>query len=282
MKAVVNPPVFENRKWEQNVVPASLDTYDVPEDPKDKSGGYTVYIPKGWKAGRDISVRMHFHTAGWLISQEAVATGLDGPLVVWNRSGASSAYRVPFEDKERIFRILVKVVELAGKYGAPEGAKIGRIDITSFSAGYGAVREIIKNPAIFKLIRRVVLCDSIYASLEPGLKERRAKTEDVEAWFPLAKAAVRGEKEFLMSFSEVPTSYASTSECGARIAEEVGGVFWPVPTPPPVRPVLDEYRCTQRLDMGGLHLWQYPGSDGTCHVRHVWNLDRLWKALDGR
>lgn len=272
----ITPPVLVKRNWPETTVPAEVASVTIEE----ADGTCALYWPKTWKPTKSAELRIHFHTADWLPVKEHLDAGLTGPLLVWNRPGASSAYRVPFQGTTRFADLVERCKTEMIKAGAAEGFRFDRYRISSFSAGSGAVRELMKDPEVFQKTTRVVLCDSIYASLDESDGSRKAKREDVEAWFPLAEAAVRGEKTFLLTFSEVPTTYASSSESGSAIAAHVGGVFEPAPAVPVAGRPVDQLSPLRRFDKGNLHLWLYPGSDGVAHVIHVHNLARLWKALD--
>ena len=81
------------------------------------------------------------------------------------------------------------------------------------SARSTAVREIIKTPAYVEHIRTIVLADSMYAGLETNAV-RRPPREHIDVWVPFARAAIKGEKTFVFTYSAVPTTtYASSSEC---------------------------------------------------------------------
>ncbi len=148
------------------------------------------------------------------------------------------------------------------------------------SAASGAVRLMVRDPKVFPLLRRVVLADSLYGDLDPTKPGRVPAAEDVDVWLPLAEAAKRGEKTFLITVSEVPTDYASSWECAAAIARAVGGSLAPV-EPGSCSATLDrEHPLKARYDEGFLHIWGYGGADGPAHMSHVHHLADLWMALD--
>lgn len=241
---------------------------------------FSVHLPPSWKPKAREDLTIHFHTSERVSIPAHRRSGLEGPLITLNRPGLSSAYRVPFEDTGRLRRVMNLTAGYLKQKGAPEQMEWANLDISSFSAGYGAVREIVKLPWAFRLIRRVVLADSLYGSLDPDSERRQPTQATIAAWLPLAEAAARGEKTFLITTSEVPTPYASSSECSAAIARHVGGNLTPGPPDPPDLGELSQYRLRDRFDKGRLHLWHYEGSDGASHVAHVWNLGALWRSLD--
>src|SRR3546814_9273417 len=50
--------------------------------------------------------------------------------------------------------------------------RVRSVSITSFSAGYGAVREIVRDPEQWRRVRCIVLLDSMYASYAPDGSKR--------------------------------------------------------------------------------------------------------------
>jgi hypothetical protein len=155
------------------------------------------------------------------------------------------------------------------------------LDITSFSAGYGAVRELVQQPEAFKLIRRVILADSMYGSLTPNMPSRTPLADHVHVWKPLAEAAIRGEKTFCVTFSEVPTpTYASSSEMAVALVTALGGKLDPVELGALEATKDPDFPLRQRFDKGHFHVWGYGGQDGQAHMTHARHLADTWKALD--
>jgi len=192
------------------------------------SGTISLHIPKGYKAPKDglVEITMHFHGASWFIFQEHARRGNGDPVVALELGEGSSAYRIPFEDRDRFRRLLAAVAEVLVARGAPNETTIARVNITSFSAGYGAVRELVKSPEYVSLIQRIVLADSSYGSLdEAALAEGRrvVAREHVEVWAPFARLAMQGEKTFLLTTSDIETpAYASTVEVARALVAELG------------------------------------------------------------
>jgi len=63
--------------------------------------------------------------------------------------------------------------------------QVSQADITSFSAGYGAVRELVQQTGSRSRIRRILLSDSIYAGLVSGADgsgPRVVQPDQIECW----------------------------------------------------------------------------------------------------
>jgi hypothetical protein len=158
------------------------------------------------------------------------------------------------------------------------------VDVSSFSAGYGAVRELVKSPEYCKIIRRIVLLDSMYAGLEPeekGSTNRRPLAAQIDVWVPFARAALRGEKTFVLTHSQVPTTtYASSSECAEALLQRVGGEARAVAANSIPAANDPNFPILARTDRGGFHVWSYGGVDAQAHLTHARHMADVWRALE--
>src|SRR5438034_352452 len=237
-------------------------------DIDDNGTRFSLFVPQSFSPPRSdqIVLTVHFHGAIWFVIQEHLRRGLNGPLLCAALGEGSSVYRRPFEDRER-FERLIKRVELHIH------RRISVIDISSFSAGYGAVREIVKSPEYVKAIRRIVLADSMYASYEDeetAHPSSRPAREHIDPWIPFAKEAAAGNKTFVLTYSQVPTqNYASSALCAHALCEAIGVIMEKV-MPSSIPATLDpQFPLQERADLRGFHIWGYGGSDAQAHMTHA-------------
>jgi hypothetical protein len=243
-----------------------------------------LFLPEGWthpaNAGR---LAIHFHTPDWLAVGEHLRAGYSFPVVSIYLGEGSARYRAPFQAPAR-FRRLIAVVENEMRRRGMPGAAIRDVDVASFSAGYGAVRELVQQRSALGMIRRLVLSDSIYGSLASGLDgrgPRRVSAEHVECWLPLARAAMAGRKTFVLTLSEVATQgYASSGECAVAIVQALGLTWQPVAPGSYAAAREKEHPLLARADSGNLHFWRYAGKDEKAHMAHPRRLAEVWLALD--
>lgn len=264
----VHPPSMPRRpiaKWDAPY-PGTITSIAI------KSLEWTLFVPNAWKGDRTITV--HFHGAVWHAIQEHLDRGIANPLLVLYPGEGSAVYQKAVADPGVFDQVLT---EIQSRLKMPS---VEAIDVTSFSAGYGAVREWVKQPRAFALLRRVILADSIYGSLA-STETRKPAAEHIDVWLPLANAAAEGKKEFVITVSEVKTpTYASSLECAQAIVERVGGAFQPI-TPGTLAATLDrEFPVKSRFDKGKLHIWHYGGEDSQAHMTHARHIAAIWKALD--
>lgn len=254
----------------------------------DRGTNFTLFLPTHYAVPPSGEVRLtvHFHSAIWFGIQEHLRRGCTNPIVCFYPGEGSSVYRLPFEDRERFGRWLLLVEAELVRRGAPTNTHIASVDISSFSAGYGAVREIVKQPEYRRLLRRVVLCDSIYGSLdEAALQEGRRQVagEHVQCWLPLAQEAARGERDFVLTISAIATrSYASSVECADALVAAIGAQKTMV-APGSLPAAADkEFPLLARADLGRFHVWFYGGTNDQAHLTHPRHLAEVWQTLDQR
>lgn len=275
------PPPMPRRQ----IAPTPLPEGSVSIELTNRDVRATLFLPAGWNQPRESGPQLvvHFHTIAWFTIQEHVRRGSSAPLLNFALGEGSATYAKPFLDPAR-FQDWLRVVE---RELAQRGAKpqpIARVDISSFSAGYGAVREIVKLETNRQVIQRIVLCDSLYGGLvdaNAALNQRKVTPEHIEPWVPFARAAARGGKTFLLTTSDVPTPrYASTRECGDALAAAVGVTFRAVQAGSIPATTDPEFPLQRRADLGGFHIWNYAGTNAQAHLTHVRHVADLWRALD--
>lgn len=256
-------PIFENRSlWEGEVLELS-----------DGDLKMTLYVPSAWRPTEDQGLWVHFHTVAWHMIQEHVRRGVARPLLVFNNGQGSSKYRAPFEDRERFGRWLSMVSKELG-------TEVKWLELTSFSAGYGGIREIVQVPEYLSMIRRVVLFDSMYAGFETE-GEREPQRDQIDVWVPLAKLAAEGEKTFVFTYSRVfPETFAASYECAWAIIDRLGGSPNKVARGKLAATLDYDHPLIERFDKGDLHLWGYAGNDAPAHLTHVRHIAPVLLALD--
>ena len=156
---------------------------------------------------------IHFHGVPWLMEYHIAKHFPNAALITVNLGSGSKVYGTPFSQPE-MFQNLIdeasKVLDSKRDWSS--------ITLVGFSAGYGAIRAILRHEANFKIVNNVLLLDGIHASYVPE-GQRLAdggviKADDLDSYVELAREALLGKKKFMISHSEIfPATYASTTEC---------------------------------------------------------------------
>jgi hypothetical protein len=169
---------------------------------------------------------IHFHGASWLAHQAVVAADSRAVAAVLNLGAGSGAYARPFADAAAFDSLLAGMArEVTDVTGKP--ATIRRITLSGFSAGYGAIRAILREPRHFARVDAALLLDGMHVSYipegSPVANGGVLDTANMAAFAEFARAAVRGDKRFVVTHSEIfPGTFASTSETANWLLRAVG------------------------------------------------------------
>jgi len=127
--------------------------------------GARLFLGPRVNPSRPVPLLIHFHGAPWLFELH-IARHLPGVALIAVQLGSgSNAYRRPFMQSEQanVFQDLLS--EAAREAGIKHGW--ASITLSGFSAGYGAVREILRRPESFALVNSVLLLDGMHTSYQP-------------------------------------------------------------------------------------------------------------------
>ncbi|MEO5741920.1 MAG: hypothetical protein ABIS29_15135, partial [Vicinamibacterales bacterium] len=167
--------------------------------------------------------------------------------------------------------------EASGALGRP--ASFATITLVGFSAGHGAIRAILRDSAAFARVGAILLLDGMHTSYVPEgtvLEKGGAVDErNMEAWVRFGRAAMRGDKRFLVTHSEIfPGTFASTTETADYLIEQLGLKRTPVITWGPVgMQQLSEVRA------GRFALLGFAGNSGPDHIDQLHGMVELLKLL---
>ncbi|GAB5402605.1 MAG: hypothetical protein Aurels2KO_08360 [Aureliella sp.] len=237
----------------------------------------SVVTAKKWAgaAVESAPLLIHFHGAAETTESNFLNAHLPGVLVTVNCRGLSSAYRRPF-DNERLFAYLIQDAKrkLVAGGKLKSGGAFSSIGLSCFSAGYGAVREILKQPASVKRVQYVVAADSIYASIHRDGQRRVVDKRQMQPFLDFARLAVREKKTFVVSHSQLPVEpYASTVETADYLLRELGCNRAPV-----AKVSSGTFATIASARLGRFLIRSYPGNTGESHLQHLRNIGELWKT----
>ncbi|MCX7717381.1 MAG: hypothetical protein N2111_03125 [Candidatus Sumerlaeaceae bacterium] len=248
----------------------------------------TLFLPEGWldtltTPGAGIRLTLHYHGAQWYAIEEHARRGARNPMLAQYLGEGSRVYQAPYLEQARLRDELASVSAELRRRGAPPGAAVTELEIQSFSAGYGAVREILKSPDYVSMIRAVVLADSLYASLTTDTEGRRVPDPGQMAPFiSFARQAANGERLMVVAHSSIPTAnYCSTVETADAIVQALDLVREEVrPGSIPAADAALEFRLVSRAEAGRLHIWGYAGATPQAHMAVARTIADFWRAAD--
>lgn len=163
--------------------------------------GAILFTSPKVKSNKPTPLIIHFHGAPWLMEYHIAKHFPNAALITVNLGSGSRVYGNPFSEVQ-MFQNLIdeasKVLELKRGWSS--------ITLVGFSAGYGAVRAILRQEDNFKKVNNVLLLDGIHASYVPEGKRLAdggiIKADDLDSFVKFAREAVGGRKSFLISHSE--------------------------------------------------------------------------------
>jgi hypothetical protein len=173
-----------------------------------------------------------------------------------NLGAGSDVYREPFVDPTK-FSKLIEEAEIAS------GGTYNTIVLSSFSAGYGAIREILRDKTNWPRITSVILADSMYS-------DYGKEPEDLGPFL----AYIQGGKRLVMTHSELyPGTYESTFESADWLLAKMGAKRKAVLKWGPVG-----MQQLSEAAKGGFIVLGFAGNTADDHVDHLYGFEQ-WYAL---
>lgn len=243
---------------------------DEPPGRREKLEMGTLFVPAKLAGRERIPLLVFFHGGTWLPEVAAARNRL--AVVSVQLGSGSGTYARPFADPSRF----PKLIEEAER---KSGARFNRIILGGWSAGCGAVREILKSPDSYQRVNAVLAIDGIhtgYVSGRPGPLESEIETVNLDIWLKVARDAIAGRKTIVITHSEIfPGTFASTTETADYLVKQLGlrrkaVVKWgPMQTQE-----LSEARSGKFLLIG------FAGNSAPDHVDQLHSLADYLKLLD--
>lgn len=223
-----------------------------------------MILPKDMDLGPNGEFDVFFHFHGHDPARKSWVQAMDSAVLVGIDLGVGSgAYLGKFQIKEE-FELLVSSVEAGVRERlAVAEARARRIGLSSWSAGYGAVGQILRKPELQQRIDTVVLLDGLHT----GYQGNGLEVAKLRPFAAFANLAAQGEKLMFVSHSSIiPPGYASTTETASYLAWKTGG-----------KPVTAQSRSgdsvglslVRRYSRGNFHVRGYAGNDTLDHCAHL-------------
>jgi hypothetical protein len=172
-------------------------------------------LPKSGQA-RTVPLAVVFHAGTWL---PEVAAHETGTAVIGIQLSASSGGYAAAVAETGWFPALLEDAE------RKSGLRFDPITLVGWSAGCGALRELLKQPAAVARVDRVVAIDGIhtdYVNGRPGPLESHLETAKLEPWLAFAREAMAGRKQLFVLHTEIfPGTFASTTETADWLLREL-------------------------------------------------------------
>ena len=169
------------------------------------------------KGGFDLII--HFH--GGNAIRKHIARSMQGAFVVGIDLGAvSSAYGKPFKEPEVFVELLEEIEHAVAQYTGKKHAHIRNLGLTGYSAGYGAIRAVLRQKMGSK-VDAVVLLDGLHSDYaENG--PPKLNSYQMSPFVRFARQAAKQKRFMFVSHSSiVPPGYSSTTETTSYLTNSI-------------------------------------------------------------
>lgn len=236
----------------------------------------SVFVPPSVREAEPFDLLVHFHGAPFVVG--TAVSLLDRPVVgiAVNLGSGSSVYERPFSGSST-FRDLVAAARdsLVARALASRGPR--GVYLSAFSAGYGAVRAILRDGQ--EPVDGVLLLDGLHTDYVPHgvvlYEGGLLNTEKLDPFLDFARLAVDGDKRMVVTHSEIfPGTFASTTETTDYLIRELGLER---------RPVLEwgpgGMQLLSRTEAGRLTILGFAGNTAPDHIDHLHALPEFLRLL---
>lgn len=175
-----------------------------------------VFVPARFSAAPELSLVVHFHGAVYVPMHAAAAQEVPVALATVHLGAGSAVYERGLADTTVLMQIRQAIADtLTARRSGP--VTLPRTVLSGFSAGYGAIRAILRQPGTAATIDGVLLLDGLHVSYIPDRTPVAAggmlDSANLAPFVHFARSAVRGERAMLITHSEIfPGTFASTTE----------------------------------------------------------------------
>ncbi len=224
----------------------------------------------GVKNGK-FDVIVHFH--GHDPARKEFVRVMDGVVLVGITLGIGSGVYTETFAAPNAFKDLIESVEAeVAKKRDLKSAKARKIAVSAWSAGYGAVEQILRQKWGKEHVDTVILLDGLHAGYDG---DGSLNDKQLEPFVDFAKRAKAGKRFMFVSHSSIiPPDYASTTETASYLVHKVGGKY------KEAKKRKDRWglELNHRFDAGNFHVRGFDGNDKMDHCAHIGLLKDVLKT----
>jgi hypothetical protein len=220
----------------------------------------SLFIPEKLKGRPEVPLLVFFHGGDWL--PEVAAARQKNLAVITVQAGSGSGSYAKLFVEAGSFPGLIADAEASG------GVKFSEIDLGGWSAGCGALRQILRDTASYERVSRVLCIDGVHAGYVTGEPGTAIEPKDLDSWQQFGRDAIAGKKRLIITHSEIfPGTYASTTETADYLLGQWGLAARPVVKWGPMRT-----QMLSEVKAGGLIVVGFAGNSAPDHVDQMQSL----------
>lgn len=189
----------------------------------------------------------------------------DGAVLVGITLGiGSGTYQQTFSNPSAFKELIASVEKGVAEARGLKSAKVRKVGLSAWSAGYGAVEQILRQDYGKEIVDSVILLDGLHT----GYDADGSLTESqLTPFLDFAKRAKAGKRFMYVSHSSIiPPGYASTTETVNWLVHELGG------KPKKMKPRKGDpmgLEINSKYDVGNFHARGFDGNDKMDHCAHI-------------
>ncbi len=251
-------------------------------------GGGVFSLPKDLRVGNDgtVDLLVHFHGNTDMVLESTEHAGVGAATVVVNLGVGSGPYEERFDNPVNFTDMLGRIPDAIERQGVPS-AKIGRIALSSWSAGYGAILRILKNEGLASKIDAVILLDGLHVGYR---EDGSLNWQSIDPFQAFAERAIRGESLFVVTHSNIkPVDYLGVRETTDHLLDKLG-MTRTESTGTTVLPAFESFRgvlpkaemipLTRQTEAqkGGFVVRGFRGNEPHIHMAHLMQMSEIGLA----
>ncbi len=249
-------------------------TQTTPPGLRQKLSLGTLFVPEKLKGKRHVKLLLFFHGGDWL-PELAVSRQHNMAVITVQAGAGSSTYEKLFADPATFPKLLAEAESAAG-------VPFSEIDLGGWSAGCGALRQLLSDPASYNRISRVLCIDGVHAgyvnsanNTAPAAAEPELEPANLRSWLHFGTDAIAGKKRLIITHSEIfPATYASTTETADALLHQ-----WGLTPQPVVRWGPMGTQMLSETKSGGLLVVGFAGNSAPDHVDQMQSLPEYLRWL---
>ena len=125
-----------------------------------------IFVPSAFTARTPATLVIHFHGAAWLPERAVAGLGKNAVSAVVDLGGGGTRYDRAFSASHTFQRLVDDITRTVSEL-AGGTVRVDTVVLTAFSAGYGPIRAILRDPDNFARVDAVLLLDGLHTSYVP-------------------------------------------------------------------------------------------------------------------
>jgi hypothetical protein len=236
----------------------------------DTDGGQfaQLFIPDYYQSGPDdgrYNLVIHLHSASWAAENHVYRAQANSVIFNIHLGAFSSPYQNYFSNQNVFQAILDTISNELERNQIESNPILKNLIMTSFSAGYAGLREILKQSAYYNQIQAIHLADGLHATSSAPIME-----EQMQDFVRFARDARDNKKIMKLTHSSIPTpGYESTTSTANYLIEHIGSD----------RKLVNEQdeigAMYSRCDTGWFNLRGYLGETANDHMQHLYAMHMM-------